>query len=1428
MASVADSGGTPPPIEPTETVVVRRRRPALTFAKWLAIILGVIVAAAAAFLIWLNSDSGRRFVVDQINGIEMASGLKIHVDSIEGSIWGRMTLRGLVLSDPKGAFFAAPVAEVDYRPLAYIRRSHVDIRSLVIPEARLSRLPELRSTDPNAPLIPNIDLDIANLRIGRLIIDPPVTGQRHLLSIGGDLHLANSAARANLDVNALRGPGIAGGDRLALRFEAAPEQDRLNIEMRVSAPADGFVASMTSIAKPLEIAVAGRGTWANWRGRLQAAMEGQPFANLDIRAENGTFRVTGPMRPDIFVTGPANRLTEPLTYFNLTTTWANRRADINLRMNSRALAIAAEGIVDFRASQFETMRVAARLMRPGAIAPNLDGRDVRLALVLDGAIRRPRIVYDLSAARLDLGSRTLENFRATGSARVDPDRIVVPVSGRIGRITGLPPTLGGLLTNVRINGDILVDWPNILSDNLRLRSDRADAVLTLAFDVGRGRYNVGVQGTVNNYLVESIGVFDITSNFDLVNQAGGFGIDGRVSVRSRRIFNATAADLLGGNAVATASVNVAPNGIIRIGDVRVSAPALRITEGGGVYYPDGRIALRLVGTSRRYGPVGVEIGGTVSAPQIQLNVANPGFGVGLRNVRATVRSTGQGYAIQATGESDYGPFSADVVVLARAGPMTIQVNRLLFAGLTFAGRVTQTAAGPFAGSLSVSGQGIDGNVALAAAGRRQRIDVAATANDAVIPSSIAGQNAITIARAIVDVGLTLPIAGDPFAVYEAEGDVQVAGLTSGSLQIDRGRTKFTYQGNAGNARFVATGASGVPFDIAGNADLSPERIRMALQGSANNIPFRFAQPALIERVDNAWLLRPTTVLFREGQGRLRLAGRYGDGLIIQSRLDSFDLSVVNTLGPSLGLGGQATGSLDFFLPPGGAFPRAEARLNIANFTRTGIAVRSVPVDVALAGNLVPEGGALSAVIREEGAIVGRIQARLQPLPPGAGTWTQRLASAPLSGGIRYNGPAGVLSSLVSMAGHQLNGPVGIGADFTGRLDNPQLRGVVRSTNLNYINEQYGTHITNLAIDGNFNGSQLDIVRLTGRAGEGTIQAEGEIGLSSAAGYPVRIDAQLANARLARSDDITATATGTLQIRNSAAEPAMIRGRLELGETRYQIVTQGAARVPQLAGVRRRGEPLPAPGQAVARRDTVPSIWNLDLRLVSDNQLYVTGMGLDSEWAANLRVTGRTNAPQLTGRVDLVRGVLGLAGRRFILDQQSHIDFVETGSARINPQLDIRAAADIEDVEVQVLIGGNATNPRIEFASSPGLPQDEIVSRILFGSSVTEISAIQAIQLAASLNSLRGGSGGLNPLGELQQATGIDRIRILGEDDTVGRGTAIAAGFYLSDDIYIEIITDAEGFTATQIEIALSRSLSLLSQFGTMSGTNVNLRYSRDY
>jgi translocation and assembly module TamB len=68
------------------------------------------------------------------------------------------------------------------------------------------------------------------------------------------------------------------------------------------------------------------------------------------------------------------------------------------------------------------------------------------------------------------------------------------------------------------------------------------------------------------------------------------------------------------------------------------------------------------------------------------------------------------------------------------------------------------------------------------------------------------------------------------------------------------------------------------------------------------------------------------------------------------------------------------------------------------------------------------------------------------------------------------------------------------------------------------------------------------------------------------------------------------------------------------------------------------------------------------------------------------------------------------------------------------------------VTVNVNVSGRAFNPQITFSSVPGLPQDEILSRVLFGSSISSISTLQAVQLASSLNSLRGSGGGLNPWG----------------------------------------------------------------------------------
>ena len=95
---------------------------------------------------------------------------------------------------------------------------------------------------------------------------------------------------------------------------------------------------------------------------------------------------------------------------------------------------------------------------------------------------------------------------------------------------------------------------------------------------------------------------------------------------------------------------------------------------------------------------------------------------------------------------------------------------------------------------------------------------------------------------------------------------------------------------------------------------------------------------------------------------------------------------------------------------------------------------------------------------------------------------------------------------------------------------------------------------------------------------------------------------------------------------------------------------------------------------------------------------------------------------VTGTVDLVRGTYSFAGRRFDLDDASVVRF--EGGQVTNPSLQIAATSDIQGTAVTINITGRAHNPQIAFSSSPNLPQDELLSRILFGNSVGQLSAIQ--------------------------------------------------------------------------------------------------------
>ena len=142
----------------------------------------------------------------------------------------------------------------------------------------------------------------------------------------------------------------------------------------------------------------------------------------------------------------------------------------------------------------------------------------------------------------------------------------------------------------------------------------------------------------------------------------------------------------------------------------------------------------------------------------------------------------------------------------------------------------------------------------------------------------------------------------------------------------------------------------------------------------------------------------------------------------------------------------------------------------------------------------------------------------------------------------------------------------------------------------------------------------------------------------------------------------------------------------------------------------------------------------------------------------------------------------------------------------------------------VRIRGTAERPEINLVSTPSLPNDEILSKVLFERSASQLSPVEAAQLASALSSLTGG-GGLDIIGNLKSFAGLDRLAFGGGQQS---GVTVSGGKYLTDDLYLELTGGGREGPSAQVEWRIGKSLSILSRLAGQSGNRLAVRWRKDY
>jgi translocation and assembly module TamB len=203
---------------------------------------------------------------------------------------------------------------------------------------------------------------------------------------------------------------------------------------------------------------------------------------------------------------------------------------------------------------------------------------------------------------------------------------------------------------------------------------------------------------------------------------------------------------------------------------------------------------------------------------------------------------------------------------------------------------------------------------------------------------------------------------------------------------------------------------------------------------------------------------------------------------------------------------------------------------------------------------------------------------------------------------------------------------------------------------------------------------------------------------------------------------------------------------------------------------------------------------------------------------------------VSGGFDLQRGSFSLASNKLNFTA-GRVSFNGAGlKNKIDPTLDFTAQTTVSDTTAILHITGLADAPQFEFTSTPPLPQDEIMARLLFpGVNSAQLSGLQLAQIGAALAALSGvgGDGGLNPLVKLQKSLGLDRLTVGAGTSTTGTptgagtqnsGASIEAGRYISKRVYIEAKQSTTGTSQLEADVDLTRHLKLQTRFGNGTAT----------
>lgn len=1357
-----------------------RRRP-------IAAGLGALFLLATLLLLiarwWIATDSGRDFVVSQIDGREVAGYGRLSVRKLEGDPLTEFTLGSIEVRDASGAWITITDVRMRWSPLALLSRN-VKMETLTIGEVNVLRRP-VRAERPKSEG-GSWAVRLGRGTISQLILADGIAGPQSTSSVSARfINERNGTFETELALTPLEGAG----DRIDARI-LRNRYGAFDVKVDGTAPAGGSFAHLLRLPEGSSaiLTTSGAGDLSEGLAEARLAIDGTDKVFLSAKIEDK--RIEAGLRLDASALPVPENLAEFLgaeTEADLVAILGDRTTEFTL--DARFAAGTARLTGKTPAGRFELAEPAQLQSRLSTLEPFWDGAR---AIVLDGTISRDGAVYRYSGnAQLDVSegsSLPLVSVKGPVEASLEDGRIPFSVDVVVIDPFADNRTLSAALgPDVRLSGNGVYDIParRLVVNAAELAHKSGTAQLLGEAGIAERTLNMsgrvslalsalpgGVSGNASGF-VQAKGTFDnleLGVNLNLANLSIGVDalkplVDGPGSVRG--------------------ILNIKPDqGSIQRLDIRLRGFEGQMT--GALYGPRAP-DLRLSGEQK----VHVEMSGNV----VDLRTVNLRIAPEEDGLRISGTSTGGNALVSGRQVSG---LSSDVNLKfldgAVFGPVTlsgVSSRQPASASFYLDRRPGLTRLGNLRGKLADII--ISGSVDIADDGALD-LDVDAEVADL----KLAGLSFGTLKFK----GSGGRTGDNPFSVggeFRALNIVLTPEFTLDSLT---GTIETTADGYRISGRLLDR-EDGIVSDVrfASLLNLGGEGASgtLSLDGTLFGI-------AIASRRDIAWTLEPALTVDADLSalgGRIIARLRPGadttsssiaiDNLSIVPVLSAFGLPPVEAV-----ISGRAGGRLFGETPSG----------TISLVARSPVSGLDTPIDLRLNGVLDARTLSLTSDATYGPDLKLTAEAQL-PVSVSAGDLVQINRSAAMRGRINLDGQLESLRLIAIAYGHDIGGAITGAFDLSGTLEAPSVKGKASISGGNYEYGAMGLRLTDLSIDAGIENGTLDVKGSGSGAGGGKLTFDGRLA-EREAGVAVKLERLLV---YDRAGDM-ARVSGNAKL-DEKSDHRLLSGTLAIDQARFAIDNLSGSNIRTL-NVRWSDDE-----NGLRRDPLLHKPIRMNLGISAPRGIAFHGRGLDTDWGVNLTLTGSPDNILLNGRATLARGTLELARRPF--------EF-ESGLITFDGPLDtarmaISANREVDGFSVRVDVGGAPARPTIELSSTPSLPQDEILSRMLFGRSSVDLTALEAAELATSIARFTGNGGGINPLGAIQAGLGIDRLR-LGVD--VEGNTELGVGQYLAQDVYLEVTTQGAAGNSVEVEWQPRPHVSVSSETSSTGESRVSIRWKRDY